>query len=134
MSDICRPQTADRKLQTQGNSVSKGYISCRTDSAMFTAQCLQYSDRWLGQAEVPFIVREGGYWRQTQASMRLTVQVRDNCPSHRLVALKLCSHGTSPKWIRPYPGTDHFCSHGTVPLINVRPHGTGLLWFGTESK
>ena len=45
-----------------------------------------------------------------------------------------CSHGTGPKWIRPYPGTDHFCSHGTVPLINVCPHGTGLLLFGTESK
>ena len=48
--------------------------------------------------------------------------------------LRLCSHGTGPKWIRPYPGTDHFCSHGTVPLINVCPHGTGLLLFGTESK
>ena len=34
-------------------------------------------------------------------------------------SLKLCSHGTGPKWIRPYPGTDHFCSHGTVLLINV---------------
>ena len=32
------------------------------------------------------------------------------------------------------PGTDHFCSHGTVPLINVRPHGTGLLWFGKKSN
>ena len=49
-------------------------------------------------------------------------------------SLRLCSHGTGPKWIRPYPGTDHFCSHGTVPLINVCPHGTGLLLFGTESK
>ena len=49
-------------------------------------------------------------------------------------SLRLCSHGTGPKWIRPYPGTDHFCSHCTVPLINVRPHGTGLLLFGTESK
>ena len=48
--------------------------------------------------------------------------------------LRLCSHGTGPKWIRPYPGTDYFCSHGTVPLINVCPHGTGLLLFGTESK
>ena len=49
-------------------------------------------------------------------------------------ALRLCSHGTGPKWIRPYRGTDHFCSHGTVPFINVCPHGTGLLLFGTESK
>ena len=48
--------------------------------------------------------------------------------------LRLCSHGTGPKWIRPYPGTDHFCSHGTVPLINVCLHGTGLVLFGTESK
>ena len=50
------------------------------------------------------------------------------------IKIKLCSQGTGPKWIRPYPGTDHFCSHGTVPLINVCPHGTGLLLFGTESK
>ena len=48
--------------------------------------------------------------------------------------LRLCSHGTGSEWFRPYPGTDHFCSHGTVPLINVSPHGTGLLWFGTESE
>ena len=48
--------------------------------------------------------------------------------------LRLCSHGTGPKWIRPYPGTDYFCSHSTVPLINVSPHETSLLWFGTESK
>ena len=53
---------------------------------------------------------------------------------HQIIRLRLCSHGTGPKWILPYPGKDHFCSHGTVPLINVRPHGTGLLWFGTESK
>ena len=23
--------------------------------------------------------------------------------------LRLCSHGTGPKWIRPIPGTDHYC-------------------------
>ena len=41
--------------------------------------------------------------------------------------------GPVPNEIRPYPGTDHFCSHDTVPLINVRQNGTGLLWFGTVS-
>ena len=34
----------------------------------------------------------------------------------QIIRLRLCSHGTGPKWIRPYPGKDHFCSHDIVPL------------------
>ena len=34
----------------------------------------------------------------------------------QIIRLRPCSHGTGPKWIRTYPGTEHFCSHGTVPL------------------
>ena len=48
--------------------------------------------------------------------------------------LRLCSPGSGPKRIRPYPGMDHFCSHGTVSLSNVSSHGTGLLRFDTELK
>ena len=34
----------------------------------------------------------------------------------QIIRLRLCSHGTGPKWILPYPGKDHFCSHDIVPL------------------
>ena len=37
-------------------------------------------------------------------------------------------------WILSDPGTEHFCSHGTVLFMNIRPHGTSLLWCRTESK
>ena len=31
------------------------------------------------------------------------------------------TRGAGPKWIRPYPGTDHFCSHGNRNGAKTRP-------------
>jgi len=56
-------------------------------------------------------------------------------PGTQWYRVSLCSHGTCPKLIWSNPGTDHFCSHRTIPFMNFRSwHRTGLfmVWYWIE--